>query len=49
MDMEMTAPTAAATMATVVIERKYQSRMMASFALQLVLQLVSLQRIVLST
>jgi hypothetical protein len=33
MDMETTAPTAAAAMATVVIERKYQPRMMVSLCL----------------
>jgi hypothetical protein len=35
MDTEITAPTAAAAMATVVIERKYQSRMRVSLQLML--------------
>jgi hypothetical protein len=53
MDMETTAPTAAAAMATVVIERKYQPRMMVSLCLSVsVFQFlsfsVSLQRIFLS-
>src|SRR5882672_5576383 len=42
MDMEMVAPTAAAAMVTVIIERKYRWRMMVSFCLQSTL----LQRII---